>query len=507
MKRRTLVAGGLAAAGAAAVVLNRQSAEPDGRTLRIGIYSLPPGQGSPLRLLGPPGIYIATAIFDTLVEVAPGGIPKPALAVAWQRDTPLRWIFQLRPNVTFSNGEIMNAAAVVSSLQRVMTSTQPTVLSSLVANIANVAAIDELTVAFTTKRPAASLPTDIAAVWIVPPQAYIASGEAAFAKAPVGSGPFAVTSWAASEVKLAANPTSWRRPKVEGLVFTEIPDEAARLSAFLSGAADAIIQTSPDAFDSIAAAGGRVLSVPAGTVYTLALNTTKPNSPFADIRVRQAVNYAVDKDQIVRALYRNAVTPSGQPAASVIAGFDPAIAPFPYDPPRARALLADAGYANGFDLVVEVVTNALPADAATFSAVARDLAAVGIRAEVRTVPLPVFFSRMFDNSFEGLAFQLGFIGMPNLDTVKALADFSCDKPGSAPFACLPDVQAFVEAARAEPDAEARQALMRQINRVAHDQALALYLYDAVDLIAVASGVTGPAPSTRIFHWEDFGLRS
>ncbi len=473
--------------------------------IRVGIYALPPGQGSPLRLLGPPGIFIASAIFDTLVEVAPGGVPTPALAVSWDHEAPDRWRFSLRPGVVFSNGEAMDAAAVVSSFRRVMDLSQPTVLSSLVAIVASVERVDDLTVEFATKRPVASLPTDIAGVWIVPPGAWQQKGEVEFAKSPVGSGPFVVSRWTANEVALVANPLSWRRPMVAGLTFIEVPDDSARLSAFLSGAIDVAIQTSPDGFDAIAGAGGRVLATPAGTVYTLALNTERPGSPFADVRVRRAMNYAVDKDQIARVLYRGRVQPSGQPASSITAGFDPKIAPYPYDPARARALLAEAGYAGGFDLVVEVVTNAIPADAATFSAVARDLAVVGIRAEVRSVPLPVFFARLFDNSLEGLAFQLGFISMPNLDTVKAMADFSCDKPGSHPFACLPDVQVLVEHARAELDPSARAALMATINRAAHDQALALFLNDAVDLIAVSARVAGDAPATRYYHWERFTL--
>ena len=291
----------------------------------------------------------------------------------------------------------------------------------------------------------------------------MAAGESEFAKAPVGTGPFVVTRWTANEVALTANSQSWRRPKIDHLTFVEVTDDSARLSAFLFGAIDVAIQISPDAFDDITAAGGHVLTVPAGTVYTLALNIQRPGSPFADVRVRRAMNYAVDKEQIARVLYGGTVKPSGQPASSITAGFDPAIAPFPLDPARARALLAEAGYAGGFDLVVEVVTNAIPADAVTYSAIARDLAAVGVRAEVRAVPLPVFFTQMFGNSFEVLAFQLGFISMPNLDTVKAMADFSCDKPGSQPFACLSDVQDLINRSRVERDPSDRAAIMVAIN--------------------------------------------
>lgn len=479
---------------------------PDG-VIRVGIYSLSPAKGSPLRAQGPPSIYVMNAIFDTLVEPGPGGIARQGLAVSWMQLSPNTWSFALWPNVHFSNGEPVDATAVVTTFERLLHLAEPTPLSGMVANIAAVEARGPMSVEFTTKVPSPTFPTDIAGIWIVPPKAWDAAGsETAFARAPIGSGPYVVTAWDENQVTMTANKKSWRRPLADGLVFAAIGDEAARLSALLSGGIDMAVQTSPDAIAAIEEGGGRVLITPGGTVGVIALNATRPGSPFADRRVRQAVNYAVNKDDIAQVLFHGTATAMSQPASPITAGYDPAIAPYPYDPTRARALLAEAGFADGFDLTIEVSTNALPADAATFSAVARDLTAVGVRTTVRALPLPILFERLFKNTNEGLGFQLGFISMPQLDTVKAMADFNCDRPGAGgPFICIAELQALVEQARRELDPARRGELLRQINHLAHDEALALFLVDGVDLIGAGPRLMGDAPTTRFYHWENFSL--
>ncbi|MDX2223655.1 MAG: ABC transporter substrate-binding protein [Rhodospirillaceae bacterium] len=486
--------------------LDRTSA-PSTSTLRVGIYALPTALGSPIRALGPPSMYVMTAIFDPLVEVAAGGVPQPALAEAWHRLDSLRWAFRLRPGVSFANGEPMNAEAVVTSIERLLDPATPTVLSRLLGNVAEVRATADLSVEFTTRTPSVDFPNDLAGIWIVPPKAWAAMGETEFARRPVGTGPYRAVLWERNRLVLEAHPGSWRKATIDRVEVTEVADEAARMAAFQSGGIDVVIQVSPDGMDQIAAAGGQTLTIAAGTVYAIALNGTRPGSPFADIRVRQAANYAVNKADIAEVLFHRTAAPMGQPASTITAGYDPDVPAYPYDPARARALMADAGFGDGFDLRLEVITNAVPADAAMFAAVARDLTAAGIRTEVRAAPLPVFFERFYANSFEGLAFQLGFISMPSLDTVKGITDFTCDKPGSTPFMCLPDLQPLIAAARAAADPDERRAAMRAINRAAHDQALALFLVEGVDLFAISAAVRAPAPATRFIHWEDFDLVS
>ncbi|MCB2107851.1 MAG: ABC transporter substrate-binding protein [Rhodobacteraceae bacterium] len=511
MKRRYLIIAGIGVVILAVLAKQFGPAAPTdaqsrSETLTVGIYALSPSFGSPTRALGPPGIFVITSIFDTLTEVAPGGAPIPALALSWEDVEPNRWIFRLRPSVVFSNGEPMDAASVVASIERLRDPSRPTVLSSLIPNIDKVEAVDALTVSITTKQPSASLPSDLSGIWIVPPRAWAETDETAFARAPIGTGPYVVKSWEKNRIELTWNPTSWRKAAIRNLIFVEVPDEAARISALASGAIDAAIQISPDAIDTVADTGGRTLILPGGTVYAIALNAEREGSPFTDRRVRQAANYAVNKEQIAEVLFHGTTVPMGQPASRITAGYDPEIPVYPHDPERARGLLREAGFADGFDLRMEVITNAVPADAAMFASVARNLTDVGIRTEVRSSPLPVFFERFFANSFEGQAFQLGFISMPNLDTLKGLKDFTCDKPGSAPFICLPSIAPLIDEARRETDLVSRIEKMREINRVAHDEALALFLIDAVDLMAVSSRVAGEAPATRILHWEDFALK-
>lgn len=422
---------------AAALLMLATPAAADPDELRVGIYALSPNLGDPYRTVTTPAVYVQSAVYDALTETVSGGVAKPALAASWQRVSDTTWRFQLRKGVTFGNGEPFNAEAVSASYRWVMKPENKGLLAAVpLSGIAEIRVIDALTLEIATKEPNPILPNDLAAVYIVPPRAWAATTPEQFARAPVGTGPYTVTSWVPAKVRLAANRTSWRAPKIARLRFDEIRDESARLAALQSDAIDLAIQVSPDMITDIEALGGHVAQTPAASVYAIALITERPGSPFKDVRVRKAVNYAVNKSGITQALYYSRTKPSGQAAAEVVAGYDPSIAPYPYDPAKAKALLTEAGYPDGFKLVLHVTTSAIPADAAMFATVARDLTAVGIQTELRGMALSDFFQKFFAGSFEGLAYQMGFVAQPQMDTVKALETFSCRKQNQPVLTCV-----------------------------------------------------------------------
>lgn len=472
--------------------------------LRVGIYSLSPQRADPYRTVTTPSVYVQSAIYDALTETAPGGKALPALAQSWRQTSDNTWEFKLRPGVTFANGEPLDADAVTASYRWLLRpENKGLIAAGYLTDVAGARAMDALTVEVATHMPNPILPNDLAAVYIVPPKYWAEMGPETFSSKPIGTGPFVVTNWSAARVQLAANPKSWRAPKIAKLRYDEIREEAARLAALQSGAIDVAIQVSPDMISDIAAMGGRVAQTPAASVYTIALITEREGSPFKDARVRQAVNYAVNKEDIAKILYAGRTAPSGQPASTVTAGYDGTIAPYPYDPAKAKALLAEAGYPGGFKLVITVTVSAIPADAAMFATVARDLSAVGIVTELQATALPEYFQKYFAGSFEGMAFQLGFVSQPQMDTLKAVEAFSCAKTKQPALTCVRAVEPFIAAAKHEMDPAKRLGLLKALNRTAHDEAMALFLVDGVDFTGLGPGVrTGEVPS-RYIRWDTF----
>ncbi|PWR18261.1 ABC transporter substrate-binding protein [Zavarzinia compransoris] len=490
-----------AAAITIAAALPARAETPTG-TLTVGVYAFNAARGNPFQTIGTPGLYLWSAVLDALTEIGPGGAPVPALALSWQQVEPTRWRFHLRPGIAFANGETFDAAAVVHTIDILRDDRhRHTQAGALVRTVTSAAATDPLTVEITTKSPNAALPAELAGVFIVPPRAWAEIGEEAFAGAALGTGPFRFDHSEPSRIELVANPASWRKPRLERITFLELPEEAARVSALLSGAIDLAIQVSAETRDQLLAGGAGVVSWPAPLVITFGLSTEAPGSPFRDRRVRQAVNYAVDKQAIVEQILGGETTAASQPASPVAIGFDPTIEPYPYDPDKAKALLAEAGYPDGFPAVIDIAVNAIPGDAVIYGAAAQDLARIGIQVELRALPVAAWVKKFAGGDFSGPIFGLGLSSLPRSDAMNALRAITCGRAPLPVFTCIPEIEPLIAAVDAEPDPERRVALMRQVMRRTHDEATSLFLVNSVDFAGVAARVKDFAPGSRFIHWE------
>jgi len=175
----------------------------------------------------------------------------------------------------------------------------------------------------------------------------------------MGTGPFQLTSWAPERAAFKAYKDSWRAPKVDRLTLLLIPDIASRLQALRSGRVDVAMNLSPDSTDMLEAEGFDVVLRSARTNLALTFITTK-DGPFTDVRLRRAANYAVDMKAITEGLLYGLVEPASQAVPPLALGFNPALEPYPYDPERARTLIAEAGYPDGLDFTAEVNVGTVP---------------------------------------------------------------------------------------------------------------------------------------------------
>ena len=475
----------------------------DGRVLRVGVNTLPVSLGDPFKGNGRPGTLIWYAVFDGLTQLDPEGRLVPALALSWTPTGPTRWRFELRPGVRFSNGRPFDAKAAAAVLNWTASPAgRRTVVGNELRSLKSARAAGPLTLELTTGGPDPILPKRLVAAMMVEPEAWARLGPESFARAPVGTGPFALKTWdqRRRRIALTRNPYDWRTSSADGLEFVELPDAAVRTQALLSRDVDIALVDLEEA-PRLRARGVRVAPTPTLSVMSVALRTERASpGPLQDRRVRQALNYAVNKQAMNRTVLEGLGRPSGQPGPAGSFGHDPAIAPYPYDPQRARALLAAAGYPDGFPMTVAIQINALPADSLIFQAMAHDLRQVGVRATLRIMQLPEYLKNLQTNGWSVDAFGASWNSAPYNDVTRPMESFSCKRP--KPFFCDRPLAAELKAASQIMDAGAREAAMRALSARYHEAAPALFLVEQVDLWGYRPGLSGFKVRNRVPVYED-----
>ncbi len=301
----------------------------------------PHGPGAAERIV----MIISRHIFDALVDMLPNTDITPGLAVSWEVIDPLTWRFYLREGVVFHNGEPFTAEAVVKSFERLRKMGSP--LVPLFASVQEVIAEDTYRVKIVTKIPFAPLLKNLFFLKIVPPAA---SQLETFATHPVGTGPFKFTLWEPGvKVVLEANPNYWRKgvPAVDKLIFFDIPEPTAAVTALLRNEVDLVVGIPPEEVPGLTAAGFVVQQEPVTVqMKYLWINC---RGPLADPRVRAALWYAIDVPTIVTTVFEGLGDVPTSILAKGVWGYAP-MPPHPYDPARARSLLEEAGYPQGFTI-------------------------------------------------------------------------------------------------------------------------------------------------------------
>ncbi len=317
--------------------------------------------------------YGCTQVYDNLVEFKEGTTEvQPALAKSWDISADgLEVMFHLRSGVKFHDGTAFNADAVVFSLGRQLYEDHPyhdygpwkywgyMDMSNIIQDII---AVDDMTVKFVLKKKEAPFIANLAMDFagIVSPAAVEKWGED-FPNHPVGTGPFKFVSWKKEDsIVFEKNADYWRRPAyLDRVILKVIPDATARYLALQKGEVDLIDFPSPeDLADMKANADIKVIQQEGLNVGYLAFNCDR--EPFGDKRVRQALNYAVNKAEIITGVYGTAGTPAKNPLPPTMWSYNDSIVDYEYNPAKAKALLAEAGYPNGFSTTLWAMPVARP---------------------------------------------------------------------------------------------------------------------------------------------------
>ncbi|MEM7799451.1 MAG: ABC transporter substrate-binding protein [Chloroflexota bacterium] len=337
-------------------------------------------------------LNIFNAIFDTLIRRAPSGHFVPGLAQTYHLAEDARtWTFQLREDVRFHNGATFNAKDVTASLARAC---DPSVGGELgtegvwasYLGDATVTAVDPYTVRMVTGRPMADLLDLLIAIPIMPADSLPDLPETL-----IGSGPYRLAERSADQIVLTAfGESRIREATAPELVWQAIPDENLRIELLSKGEADLITDLSPGGGRSLAGKNLHLISQASNLCVAFLFNIL--SGPCTDVRVRQAINHAVDVDRMIAEAADGGATPLNGPLTPLHFGADAELAPFAHDPQKAKALFEEAGLSQS--LVIDLPTR-LPDEALRLGEMlAEDLAAVGVEVELRHFEDRVAYAHM-----------------------------------------------------------------------------------------------------------------
>ncbi len=492
-------------AGETTASVNRTAGQ-DQKTLRVGVVGLPPALGNPYRGTGVPTIYTYRSMFEGLTSVKEDGTVEPLLATSWEPVDELTWRFDLRRDVLFHNGTPFTADAVVNAVDYL---TGPTAGIEPIARdlgaLASAEAIDDHTVIIRTHVPAPLLPALTEALLIVEPDLWQSLGREAFALAPVGTGPFKLVEWADAKATLVAHTEGWRPPQVDALEFYAIPDAASRVQAILADRIDIAVAMSRDDILAIESGGGQgdigeTASV-LGVVFIL--SQLDEGHPLLDKRVRQALNYAVNKEAYIDALFGEGTLPASQPATASAFGFNDEVEPYPYDQSRARALLAEAGYPDGFSFTAEVTIGGGASLAPSYQQVAADLLDIGVVMSLKTIPVQQLIRGIQEGEWRSEAFGMNYSAERTTDALRPLRLHSCIH--RSPWYCDQALSDKILLAFGTSDLEERRVLTEDIMAAYHDEAPAIWMHEVVMYKGLGANVLNFRQDHTVLNYHEIDL--
>jgi peptide/nickel transport system substrate-binding protein len=443
---------------------------------------------------------VTAATIEQLVYYSPDGAEvEPGLAESWSwSDDGLVLELKLKEGVKFHNGEEFNAEAAKFSIDLLMNSSRYAWMG-LAENFDRAEVVDDTTVAVHLSAPAPYvLPGLARGGYVYPPQYYQEVGDEGFAVHPVGTGPYRFVDWIKdARVSFEAFPDYWGGPpKLDGIVWKIIPEHASRVAALEAGEVHLITTITPAAQERIGGIPGlEVLSTP-GLRFCGVWLDSRLDHPIADPGVRRAMNYAVDKQGLV-ALYEGYAAPcNGQMLPAPVMGYNPNVDFFEYDPEKAKELLAEAGYPDGFELPFKYIIDRYPLGTEQAEAIAGYLEAVGITVE--RIPLEMGeWSRQWrieDGNTPSQAMGPTNWGCKLHPPEPHMNLVSFRKGGVNARFSSPD-RAFdlIEMAALEIDPEKREAMYQEIMQIWNDYPIGIYTIVLPNMYGIREGVTGFVP--------------
>jgi peptide/nickel transport system substrate-binding protein len=424
-------------------------------------------------------------LFDAVVR-REGGEIVPHLASEWSNPDPLTWTFTIRPDATFTNGQPVTAGDVKASLERVVRLEGP--IAPLWAALDTVEAPDDQTLVVTTTTPLGDMLNNMSLLYVVP--ADLADTPDFFLN-PIGSGPFKLRSYTPGQsIVVEKNADYWGgAPTLDSITFLEIPEVSSRVTALTTGEIDVTWGLPPDQLSALESNADLTVELdPSLAFYYQWFNSSR--EPFTDPRVRQALWHALDLQTINDALFGENASVAQAPLTAETFGFA-AQPPYEYDPDKARELLAEAGYPDGFDTTIQYSTTCCAQIDQIVQAMISDWAEVG----VNVTPLPKEQAQWVEDLLAldwdmNVAINETITGGANF-TIGRLYTCTAGPSGIGRMGyCNEDLDATIAAAQQELDRDAQAALWADAISTIWNDAVGISLFDVNANYAYGPGVEG-----------------
>ena len=504
--RQGLITVTLLVALALATAVPAPGAAPGATNRAVVLQSSDPTSLDPHNHRETPTGNVARHLYDPLVFRDPRTPTRfvPVLATNWWQVNETTFEFTLKPGVRFANGEPFNAEAVKFNIDRVLgRSGEKAPLNAYAfTTLRGAEVVDELTVRITTKAPDPVLLSRLSTLYIVPPRLTREQGRDGLQRNPAGTGPYLLKSFVPNDrLVLEAKPTyHMGRARIDEVIFRGISEAATRNAELRAGNADVVVNVPPDTIEDINSSGrATAKSVPSTRVAIFFLNTLE-YPQLKDRRVRQALNHAVDVDSIVKHVMRDYGLRVPTIVAPYFTGYNRDLKPYPYDVERAKRLLAEAGYANGFDMEILVPQGRYLLGVEAAQAIAGYLNRVGIRTRLNVVEFGVFARTTQERKIkESMYAAWGNALFNPLDAYRALVVSGTD---TFSWYSNKQVDELWQKAASTADLRKHAEYLQQIEQLIYQDPPFIFLFAQKDLYGVSNRLNWePRQDEIIFMYE------
>jgi peptide/nickel transport system substrate-binding protein len=477
------------------------SGRADDRTLVVAMNHEPEKLDATMALNGVITLPVMENVTEKLVDLDSDGKPVPGLGTWEIAADGLTITFHLRPGIKFQSGDPFTARDVVFSHDRMA---KNPLYQSVSRNLDRVEAADDFTVKFIFRKPDATFFIRRALI-IVSKTYHDRAGEDAFVHHPVGTGPYKFVAYQPGQsIDLDAFDGYWGgAPSVKHVRFQFINDDMTRLAKLRSGEADIILNAPYTDVDALHSEGFKIATLETTPTTSINLIKANPNVPWHDIRVRQAIAYAIDANAIIKGLLHGIPKHYAGYAPGQV-GYDPDLKNYPYDPALSKKLLAAAGYPNGFTMPLVYWIGEDYGMRETAEAAALYLKAVGIDSEVQGLQVPKMVAIMRQNAKSPeKATQVSVGPTPFANYYDPTVALSFVFASSSPFSTYrnSDFDQLVDHALQTFDETKRGNLVRQATRVLHNDYVLIPIWNNVALYAMKRNVDFKVPPHTLIRME------